>query len=113
MGKSNILVLGAGGQLGQELRAVAEGSVQHYFFMSRSELDVTDLLAVKLFVRSRNPLPPECVWANQAPWGGGNTTYGLSCPHPAHLMALFYLWVELCEDNVSADARARGARCRI
>ena len=51
MGKSNILVLGAGGQLGQELRAVAEGSVPHYFFMSRSELDVTDQLAVKLFVQ--------------------------------------------------------------
>ena len=46
MGKSNILVLGAGGQLAQELRAVAEGSVQHYFFMSRSELEVTDQLAV-------------------------------------------------------------------
>ena len=51
MGKSNILVLGAGGQLGQELQAAAEGSVQHYFFMSRSELDVTDQLAVKLFVQ--------------------------------------------------------------
>jgi len=54
MGKSNILVLGAGGQLGQELRAVAEGSVQHYFFMSRSELDVTDQLAVKLFVQKHH-----------------------------------------------------------
>ena len=51
---SSILVLGAGGQLGQELRVVAEESVQHYTFASRSELDVTDQLAIRHFVQDHH-----------------------------------------------------------
>ena len=50
----NILVLGAGGQLGQELRVAAEGSAQHYTFASRSELDVTDQLAIQHFVQDHH-----------------------------------------------------------
>jgi len=50
----NILVIGASGQLGQELRVAAEGSVQHYTFASRSELDVTDQLAIRHFVQDHH-----------------------------------------------------------
>jgi len=50
----NILVIGASGQLGQELRVVAEGSAQHYTFASRSELDVTDQLAIQHFVQDHH-----------------------------------------------------------
>lgn len=50
----NILVLGASGQLGQELRVVAEGSAQHYTFASRSELDVTNQLAIQHFVQDHH-----------------------------------------------------------
>ena len=50
----NILVLGASGQLGQELRVAAEGSAQHYTFASRSELDVTDQLAIRHFVQDHH-----------------------------------------------------------
>lgn len=50
----NILVLGASGQLGQELRVVAERSAQHYTFASRSELDVTDQLAIQHFVQDHH-----------------------------------------------------------
>ena len=51
---SSILVLGAGGQLGQELRVAAEESAQHYTFASRSELDVTDQLAIRHFVQDHH-----------------------------------------------------------
>jgi dTDP-4-dehydrorhamnose reductase len=51
---SSILVLGASGQLGQELRVAAEGSAQHYTFASRSELDVTDQLAIQHFVQDHH-----------------------------------------------------------
>lgn len=50
----NILVIGASGQLGQELRVAAEGSAQHYTFASRSELDVTDQLAIRHFVQDHH-----------------------------------------------------------
>ena len=50
----NILVLGASGQLGQELRVATEGSAQHYTFASRSELDVTDQLAIQHFVQDHH-----------------------------------------------------------
>lgn len=51
---SSILVLGASGQLGQELRVAVEGSAQHYTFASRSELDVTDQLAIRHFVQDHH-----------------------------------------------------------
>lgn len=50
----NILVIGASGQLGQELRVAAEGSAQHYTFTSHSELDVTDQLAIQHFVQDHH-----------------------------------------------------------
>ena len=50
----NILVIGASGQLGQELQVAVEGSAQHYTFASRSELDVTDQLAIRHFVQDHH-----------------------------------------------------------
>ena len=50
----NILVIGASEQLGQELQVAAEGSAQHYTFASRSELDVTDQLAIQHFVQDHH-----------------------------------------------------------
>lgn len=42
----NILVTGANGQLGNELRIVSRGSADHYIFTDVDELDITDLEAV-------------------------------------------------------------------
>ena len=48
---SNILVTGAGGQLGSELRVLAEaGSRRRYIFTDVAELDITDAAAVERFV---------------------------------------------------------------
>lgn len=48
----NILVTGAGGQLGQELQAAvkAQGTQHHYFFCDRKELDLTNDSAVEAFL---------------------------------------------------------------
>lgn len=42
----NVLVTGAGGQLGSELRQAAEGSADNYIFTDVGELDITDAEAV-------------------------------------------------------------------
>lgn len=46
----NILVTGANGQLGNELRIVSRGSADHYIFTDVDELDITDLEAVRRMV---------------------------------------------------------------
>lgn len=48
----NILVIGAGGQLGSEMRVVCAGSTDHYLFTRSSDLDITDAAAVLAFVKS-------------------------------------------------------------
>ena len=48
----NILVTGALGQLGSELRLVAAGSSDHYIYTDVAELDITDRDAVNAFVGS-------------------------------------------------------------
>ena len=51
----NILVTGAGGQLGNEMQIVSKGSADKYFFTDVCEgyerLDITDLAAVREYVR--------------------------------------------------------------
>lgn len=48
---SNILVTGANGQLGNEMRRMAgEGSANRYLFTDVAELDITDLDAVRRYV---------------------------------------------------------------
>ena len=47
----NILVTGANGQLGSEMRLVAAGSADRYLFTDVEELDITDRDAVLSFVR--------------------------------------------------------------
>ena len=42
----NILVTGANGQLGSEIRAVAAASRDHYIFTDVAELDITSAEAV-------------------------------------------------------------------
>ena len=46
----NILVTGANGQLGNELRIVSRGSADHYIFTDVDELDITELEAVRRMV---------------------------------------------------------------
>ncbi len=46
----NILVTGANGQLGNELRIVSRGSADRYIFTDVDELDITDLEAVRRMV---------------------------------------------------------------
>lgn len=47
----NILVTGANGQLGNEMRIVSASSRDHYFFTDVEELDITDKDAVSGFVK--------------------------------------------------------------
>ena len=46
----NILVTGANGQLGSEMRIIANGSEHIYLFTDIEELDITDRLAVETYV---------------------------------------------------------------
>ena len=50
----NILVTGANGQLGNEMRVVAQTSTDNYIFTDVTELDITDALAVEKTIRNNN-----------------------------------------------------------
>ena len=50
----NILVTGANGQLGNEMRIVSRGSQDQYIFTDVNELDITDVSAVEKFVSSND-----------------------------------------------------------
>mgnify|MGYP003295729244 CR=1 FL=1 len=50
----NILVTGANGQLGNEMRIVSRGSADNYIFTDVAELDITDLEAVRSMVAEKN-----------------------------------------------------------
>ena len=50
MSKMNILVTGANGQLGNEMRVVARNSAENYIFTDVAELDITDAAAVEKMV---------------------------------------------------------------
>lgn len=47
----NILVTGANGQLGNEMRIVSQGSKDKYIFTDVAELDITDLEAIRTMVK--------------------------------------------------------------
>ncbi len=49
----NILVTGANGQLGNEMRLVSQGSTDHYIFTDVAELDITDAAAVRQLVEEQ------------------------------------------------------------
>ena len=59
----NILVTGAGGQLGREMRLAAEQAQDRYLFTDVEELDITDARAVMQAVETeqdvykRQPFP--------------------------------------------------------
>ena len=55
----NILVTGANGQLGNEMRVVAQNSTDNYIFTDVTELDITDALAVEKTIRNNNTLIPQ------------------------------------------------------
>ena len=50
----NILVTGANGQLGNEMRIVSRDSADNYIFTDVAELDITDLEAVRCMVAEKN-----------------------------------------------------------
>ena len=50
----NILVTGANGQLGNEMRIVSKGSSDRYFFTDVEELNITDRDAVSQFVKEND-----------------------------------------------------------
>lgn len=50
----NILITGANGQLGNELRVLGAGSANNYIYTDVAELDITDAGAVGTFVASHN-----------------------------------------------------------
>lgn len=47
----NVLVTGANGQLGTHMRLKTVGSNHHYFFTDIEELDITDVAAIRSFVK--------------------------------------------------------------
>ena len=50
----NILVTGANGQLGNEMRRVSKSSGNHYVFTDVAELDITDLKAIRRIIDKEN-----------------------------------------------------------
>lgn len=50
----NILITGANGQLGNEMRRVSQNSADHYIFTDVAELDITDIEAVRAMVKKEN-----------------------------------------------------------
>lgn len=54
MQSKRILVTGANGQLGSEMRRLGEVSPNEYIFTDVAELDITDKMAVEQFVRENN-----------------------------------------------------------
>ena len=50
----NILVTGANGQLGNEMRIVSKGSSDRYIFTDVEELDITNRDAVTNFVKEND-----------------------------------------------------------
>ena len=50
----NILVTGANGQLGNEMRRLGVVSPNNYIFTDVAELDITDALAVMQFVKENS-----------------------------------------------------------
>ncbi len=50
----NILVTGADGQLGNEMRLVAASGADHYIFTDVAELDITDAAAVRRLVQEQD-----------------------------------------------------------
>ena len=52
--KKVILVTGANGQLGNEMRLVSENSSNQYLFTDVAELDITDLEAVRRMMKDNN-----------------------------------------------------------
>ena len=50
----NILVTGANGQLGNEMRIVSRNSADNYIFTDAAELDITDAASVRCFVKKQN-----------------------------------------------------------
>lgn len=53
---SNILITGANGQLGSEIRSLSDLSLyqDNFFFTDYQELDITDKSAIKIFITSNN-----------------------------------------------------------
>ena len=49
----NVLITGANGQLGNELRLVSRNSADHYIFTDIADLDITDLAAVRRMVKEQ------------------------------------------------------------
>lgn len=49
----NILVTGANGQLGNEMRIVSQGSKDNYIFTDVAELDITNLEAIRKMVKEK------------------------------------------------------------
>ena len=50
----NILVTGANGQLGNEMRCIAATSLNNYIFTDVAELDITDLDAIRNMIHLRS-----------------------------------------------------------
>ena len=49
----NVLVTGANGQLGNEMRLMAQNSSHHYIFTDAEELDITDFNAILQTVKEK------------------------------------------------------------
>ena len=101
--KKVILVTGANGQLGNEMRQVSENSANQYLFTDVAELDITDLEAVRkgLCVSGQRlhslhggyaGQSVGCLRKDEVGRGGGNPKGGLQCSDIPHGLALLGIW---------------------
>lgn len=51
---NNILVTGANGQLGSEIRVLKKSIKDQYFFTTSKDLDITDFNAVASFLKKKS-----------------------------------------------------------
>lgn len=54
MNEFNILVTGANGQLGSEIQSLSSHYIYQFYFVSKTELDITDMSSIKDYIKDKN-----------------------------------------------------------
>lgn len=54
MNEFNILVTGANGQLGSEIQSLSSHYIYQFYFVSKTELDITDMNSIKNYIKDKN-----------------------------------------------------------
>ena len=115
----NILITGANGQLGNEMRDLSAGYPQHsYFFTDVHELDICDEQGVRAYVKDHAiDLVVNCAAYTAVDKAEDNADLCDKLNHLApgdaplqpgddypHGVALFRIWQQLCQDHAASGA---------